>query len=93
MRRSRYSHPPNRARQGRHGAAAVTRAYRGVLHTIRTVSTASKPMIVLAIISVDHASSRPAESGAAIAQWPTVFADDANGKLNDQHEIVNGRRR
>jgi len=50
-------------------------------------------MIAVAIISVAQVNSRLAGSGAAIAQWPAVFATEANGKLNDQQEIVNGRRR
>jgi hypothetical protein len=52
-------------------------------------------MIAVAIIRVDQANSRLAGSGAASAQWqwPTVFADEASGKLNDQQEIVNGQRR
>jgi len=50
-------------------------------------------MIVVAIIRVDQVNSQLPGFGAAIAQWPTVFAAEANGKLNDQHEIVNGRRR
>jgi len=50
-------------------------------------------MIAVAIISVDQVNSRLAGFGAAIAQWPTVFAVEANGKLNDHHEIVNGRRK
>jgi hypothetical protein len=50
-------------------------------------------MIAVAVISVDQINSRIAGPGAAIAQWPTVFAAEANGKLNDQQEIVNGRRR
>jgi hypothetical protein len=48
------------------------------------VGTASKPMIAVAIVSVDQANSRLAGFGATIAQWPTVFAAEANGKLNDQ---------
>ena len=50
-------------------------------------------MIVVAIIRVNQVNSQLPGFGAAIAQWPTVFAAEANGKLNDQHEIVNGRRR
>jgi len=50
-------------------------------------------MIAVAIIGVGQANSRLAGSGAAIAQWPTVFVIDANGKLSDQQEIVTGRRR
>jgi hypothetical protein len=50
-------------------------------------------MIAVAIVSIDQDTNRLAGPGAAIAQWPNVFAAEANGKLNDQHEIVNGRRR
>lgn len=57
------------------------------------VSPASSPTIAVAIINVDKASPRPAGCGAATAQWHTVFAVAANGKLNDHAEIVNGRRR
>jgi len=62
------------------------------LRTIRAVSAASKPMIAVTVISVDQVNSRLAGFGAAIAQWPNVFADEANEKLNDHHEIVNGRQ-
>jgi hypothetical protein len=31
-------------------------------------------MIAVAIVSVDQVNSRVTGSGAAIAQWPTVFA-------------------
>ena len=62
------------------------------LRTIRAVSAASKPMIAVTVISVDQVNSRLAGFGAAIAQWPNVFADEANEKLNDYHEIVNGRQ-
>jgi len=49
-------------------------------------------MIAVTVISVDQVNSRLAGFGAAIAQWPNVFADEANEKLNDYHEIVNGRQ-
>ena len=50
-------------------------------------------MIAVAMVSMDQVNTRLAGLGAAIAQWPTVFAVEATGKLNDQKEIVNGRRR
>ncbi len=59
-------------------------AYREVLHTIRTVSTASEPIIAVAIVRVNQVNSKLAGPGAAIAQWPNVFATEASGKLNDQ---------
>ena len=63
------------------------------LHPFRTVRPASSPITVVAMINVDQASTRATGCGAATAQWHTVFAVDANGKLNDHAEIVNGRRR
>jgi hypothetical protein len=73
VQQSRCSHRTDHVPQGHQHAAVATRAYREALHTIRTVSTASRPMIVVAIVSVDQVNSRLAGSGAAIAQWPTVF--------------------
>jgi hypothetical protein len=49
-------------------------------------------MIAVAIVRVDQASTRPTGFGAAMTQWHTVLAVDANGKLNDHAEMVNGRR-
>jgi len=57
------------------------------------VSITSNPITAVATISVDHASHQVTGPGAAIAQWPTAVAAEASGKLNDQQEMVNGRRR
>ena len=45
-------------------------------------------------LQLDHANTRTAGSGAAMAQEsPSVLAASPNGKLNVAAETVNGRRR
>jgi hypothetical protein len=50
-------------------------------------------MLAVATIRSDQASARPTGCDAAMAQWHTVFAVAANGKLKDHADNVNGRRR